>query len=788
MQLVLIYNNLPFVINQLKFVMEENVVNNPEKSDVLGSWKRISAIILSSTIALLGYKSDLGGFYSLLLFIPVIGLLNGFFDNQPRKILENILMLVIFPMLTGNRDNLYGTIADAIPPKMGIWTVKCLFYFSAATIFFIIKAVAALTSKLLPPKPLPPVIHRIGMIIIFSLVLVGSICLVYLGLEYCDGRFISIPGAVSFLLPLILAFIGMFALKKMVKLVLNPESYSPEANSKDTSCRNYPDITLDDVAGMEEVKQQIRLRMIEPLRNPGEARKYGLKKGGGIMLYGPPGTGKTFLARAVAGELKIPFYMITAADVFSKYVGESEQKIKELFDNARKNPLSVIFIDEMEIFFSRRTDNIHEVTRKIISLILQELDGVDNNKNPFLLLGATNTPWQIDEAFLRPGRFDVHAFVDLPDAAARKQILSNAFKSGKLKYGEDFLDYLVAETGSFSGADLSGLAMAIRQAAFEGKATAYSTELAATVLKKFSASAKSDIITRINEWRKANGETGNQPDKGNLADRPDTRLADVAGMEEVKKQIRLRLIEPVRNPELAAKYGLKKGGGVMLYGPPGTGKTFLARAIAGELELPFYTITAADIFAKNVGESEQNVRKIFADARKNPLSVIFVDEMEAVFSSREQDIHEVSRKVISIILQELDGVDNKKNPFLLLGAINTPWQIDEAFLRPGRFDVHAFVGLPDVAARKQILAHAFKFSSLPQEPGLLDYIAGNTGEYSGADLTGLVTAIRQQAFENLAESYTLQLAYEVMLRNRPASKQKTLARIREWENTRKQPF
>ena len=762
--------------------MDEKVTNNPEQTDVLASWKQISALVLSGCTSFLGYRSGCGGFFSVLLFLPVMGFLHGFFDNKPRKIFGNLLFLMLFPILTGSRDTLYGSIVSRVPEAMGPWTVNCCYYGALLLIALAAFIASRLISGLFPVTPLPQKIQQTVMLIIFSTVLLGGIIAAYLGLEYCNGKFINLPGRMNLLMPLILAGVGMLALKKIAKLIFSSGTAQQQGN---TLSGNYPDVTLADVAGMEEVKEQIRLRMIEPVRNPSEAMKYGLKKGGGIMLYGPPGTGKTFLARAVAGELKIPFYMITAADVFSKYVGESEQKIKELFDNARKNPLSVIFIDEMEIFFSRRTDDIHEVTRKIISVILQELDGVDTKKNPILLLGATNTPWKIDEAFLRPGRFDIHAFVDLPDAPARQQILCGAFKKGKLKYSDGFIDYLVENTASFSGADLSGLAMAIRQAAFDRKESAYTVNLAASVLKTFTPSAKNEVISKINEWRESQNLSGKKSACGNLANKPDTKLADVAGMEEVKKQIRLRLIEPVRNSELAAKYGLKKGGGVMLYGPPGTGKTFLARAVAGELDLPFYTITAADIFSKNVGESEQNVRKIFADARQNPLSVIFVDEMEAIFSNRDHDIHEVTQKVISVILQELDGVDSSKNPILLLGATNTPWKIDEAFLRPGRFDIHAYVGLPDAPARKQILENAFRDSPLPQEPGFLDYIVENTAEYSGADLTGLVTAIRQQAFEMLAESYTMQLAYEVMLSRRPASKKAVISRIEEWERSRK---
>ena len=256
-------------------------------------------------------------------------------------------------------------------------------------------------------------------------------------------------------------------------------------------------------------------------------------------------------------------------------------------------------------------------------------------------------------------------------------------------------------------------------------------------------------------------------------------------MDEVKKQIRLRLIEPVKNPELAEKYGLKTGGGVLLYGPPGTGKTFIARAVAGELDLPFYMITAADVFGKYVGESEKNIRDLFVNARKNPLSVVFIDELEVLFGKRTENIHETTQKVISVILQELDGVSQNKNPMLLMGATNTPWKVDEAFLRPGRFDILAFVDLPDLAARKQILKSAFKQGKLPMEEGLIDYIAENTKRYSGADLNGVVMKMRQDAYDSKAGIYSMDMAYQILLKTVPTSTGDLLKQIRQWEKERR---
>ena len=203
--------------------------------------------------------------------------------------------------------------------------------------------------------------------------------------------------------------------------------------------------------------------------------------------------------------------------------------------------------------------------------------------------------------------------------------------------------------------------------------------------------------------------------------------------------------------------------------------------MAGELELPFYMVTAADIFGKYVGESERNVRKLFNDIRKNPLSVVFIDELETIFPKRTQEVHESTRKVISILLQELDGIDRSKNPILLLGATNVPWMIDEAFMRPGRFDVKAFVGLPDFNARRQMLIAAFDEGDVPHEPGLTAHMAEKTEGYSGADLRGVMARLRQLAFDRRLQLYTYGFADEVLAASSPTTSAETVRRIREWE-------
>ena len=278
-----------------------------------------------------------------------------------------------------------------------------------------------------------------------------------------------------------------------------------KAAREKNSCRvERPSVRLDDVAGMQKVKDQIRLRLVEPLKRSDEARKHGLKAGGGMLLYGPPGTGKTFVAKAVAGELDLPFYAITPADVFGKYVGESENNIRDIFRDARKNPLSVIFIDELETIFRKRTESIHETTQKVITVILQELDGINDSQNPVMLLGATNTPWMIDEAFLRAGRFDVMAYVGLPDAEARRKIIRDSFKDVSYPVDHSAMEFLVLATEGYSGADLKGVAQKIKQAAFDSDATNYTKELFEKALADSSPSCSAEIASKIAAWEKEN--------------------------------------------------------------------------------------------------------------------------------------------------------------------------------------------------------------------------------------------------------------------------------------------
>ena len=724
------------------------------------------------------------------LAIPFHGLACGIVNNEPQRLVGHAVSLLFFPVaamsLPAVLAPVFGGLADSGVKATPV--TEILIRALAFTVLFVIlSALSRVVARCIGGWRIPESWHdgvvRGVVIFVCTAVLFGLIG----GMRGADSRFLVITPGLRAAISVVFSIAYVFCVRGVMRAPLaGTASKGSPVSGSGVRLAHCPNVRMSDVAGMEDVKRQIRLRLIEPVRDAARARQYGIGVGGGMLLYGPPGTGKTFIAKAVAGELGLPFFTITAADVFGKYVGESERNIRRIFTEVRKHPLSVVFIDELETLFPKRTNDVHETTRKVISILLQELDGIDSGKNPVLLLGATNVPWLIDEAFMRPGRFDVRVFVGLPDYEARRQIFRAAFAKGSVPHVSGLTAYLASRTENYSGADINGVMARIRQTAYERRLPAYTTLLADEVLSETAPSATGDILDSIREWEATSvGEKSKNAIRGgtSTAERPTTKLADVAGMDEVKEQVRLRLLEPMVHQTLAGKYGLTIGGGMLLYGPPGTGKTFFARAVAGELELPFYMVTAADIFGKYVGESEKNVRKLFNDIRKNPLSVVFIDELETIFPKRTQEVHESTRKVISLLLQELDGIDRSKNPILLLGATNVPWMIDEAFMRPGRFDVKVYVGLPDFDARRQMLIAAFDEGNIPHEPGLTAHIAERTEGYSGADLRGVMARLRQMAFDRRSQLYTYGLADEVLSASSPTTSEETVRRIREWERT-----
>lgn len=727
---------------------------------------------------------------SAFIFLPTRGLLAALAANDGVSLVKHITILLLFPLVMQLSSTLSANLISFITAKgRKVDDAALLVAGTCTTALVLALAYAAshMVSSLFGRFSLPKGVHYYAVLAVEASSRVLFFVFAILVVRFCNARFFTIPPPLKVALAVL---IGTGVAVSLVRLFRGGPS-TPSAGGSPAMgkirVQTRPTTRLADVVGMDEAKEQIRLRMLEPVRNPWKARKYGLSVGGGVLLYGPPGTGKTMLARAVAGELSLPFFMITAADVFGKYVGESERNIRGIFAEVRRNKMSVLFIDELETLFPKRSGDVHEATRKVISVILQELDGIDNGRNPILLLGATNVPWMVDEAFLRPGRFDIKIFVGLPDAQARRKMLSMAFAKGNVPLERGLLDFMAERTENYSGADLNGVVDRLRQLAYASGADAYRRPMAEKAIASVSPTANGELLDKIEDWESQflPSNSNNSGSSGMLiAARPEERLDDVAGMDAVKEEIRLRLIAPTKDATLAGHYGLHVGGGMLLYGPPGTGKTFIARAVAGELDLPFYAISAADIFGKYVGESERNIKRIFRDIRKNRLSVVFIDELEALFPRRTADVHETTRKVISLLLQELDGVNGKKNPMLLIGATNVPWMVDEAFLRPGRFDVLLYIGPPDLAARRQMAYGWLDSGSVPYEVGLDAHIAEHTEGFTGADLKGLFERLRQHAFKNRLSTYTKATADEILNGFSPSRNDELIAKIRAWESSR----
>lgn len=734
---------------------------------------------------------------SVLLFFPLNGLFGAIARNDGRGIAGCVAMLLLFPVIPAVSEAAFARLDGASAQvhkflSSSAVNAFCARFVVSALSLLALNALSRLAAGLIGDFSMPQSMHKNvlrGMDIACTMIVLGlAIVLV----RFFDENVARLSAVVKLALSCTAGALAVLSLRRIFsKDYAGLSPASPSVNSASSSAapsavrvKRPPNVRLDDVMGMDEAKEQIRLRMIEPVKNPAKAKRYGMKAGGGVLLYGPPGTGKTMLARAVAGELHLPFFMITAADVFGKYVGESERNIRAIFASIRRHPLSVVFIDELETLFPSRSGDIHETTRKVISVILQELDGLDKAKNPILLIGATNVPWLVDEAFLRPGRFDARIFVGLPDEKARRGLAAAALAKGEIPHETNLIGYIASVAKDYSGADINALADRMRQLAYARNLRMYTRQLADEALSAVKPTASGALLDEIRDWeRKSSGASLRVSGAGSNAPsamKSNITLKDVAGMDEVKKQITMRLVEPVRNATLARCYGIRPGGGMLLYGPPGTGKTMLARAVAGELELPFYAVTPADVFGGYVGDAERNIRKIFDTARKNDLSVMFVDELETLFPKRTSDVHETTRKVIAMLLQELDGIDSSKNPLLLIGATNVPWLVDEAFLRPGRFDTRIFVGLPDFEARRAIVEGLVNKGNVRFEDGLSSHIASLTEGYSGADVKGFVETMRQTAFMRRLPYYTKALADELKPSCKSTVSADLVRRIRDW--------
>jgi transitional endoplasmic reticulum ATPase len=501
-----------------------------------------------------------------------------------------------------------------------------------------------------------------------------------------------------------------------------------------------PQVTYEDIGGLSKEMQKIREMVELPMKSPDLFKRLGIEPPKGVFLRGPPGTGKTLIAKAVANESGANFQAINGPEIMSKFYGESEQKLREVFEEAEKNAPSIIFIDEIDSIAPKRAEVTGEVERRVVAQLLSLMDGLEG-RGQVIVIGATNRPDDVDEALRRPGRFDREIHIGIPDRQGRLEILQIHTRGMPLE--EDLeLDRLADVTHGFVGADLESLAREAAMHALRRVLPHVDPETG-----DIPADILNDLYVTQEDFEAAMSEVSPSALREVMVESPNVQWDDVGGLDEVKSRLREAVEAPLKHPDVFEEMGIRSPKGVLLFGPPGTGKTLLAKAVATESEANFISIKGPEIFNKYVGESEKAVREIFKKARQTAPCVLFFDEIDAVMGHRSmRDETGVSKRIVNQFLAELDGMQSLQN-VLVVGATNRADILDPAVLRPGRFDSVVFVPPPDEDARVEIFEVHTRDMPLTEDVDLRE-LAKMTKGFSGADIEGLcreaaMTAVRK---------------------------------------------
>ena len=491
------------------------------------------------------------------------------------------------------------------------------------------------------------------------------------------------------------------------------------------------DVTYDDIGGMGQTIDQLREMVELPLRYPELFQRLGVDPPKGVLLHGPPGTGKTRLARAVANESAAEFFLINGPEIMGSAYGESEKRLRDVFEQATKAAPSIVFIDEIDSIAPKRGQVSGEAEKRLVAQLLTLMDGLEARAN-LVVIAATNRPEAIDEALRRPGRFDREIVVGVPDDRGRREILGIHTRGMPLDDKVD-LDELVRTTYGFVGADLAALT---REAAIEAvrrimpRLNLEEGTIPPEVLDDLSVT-REDFMGAIKRV---------QPSamREVMVQAPQVRWDDVGGLDEARERLREGVELPLKDPDAFRRLGIRPAKGFLLYGPPGTGKTLLAKAVAREAQANFIATKSSDLLSKWYGESEQQIARLFARARQVAPCVVFIDELDSLVPARGGGLGEpqVTERVVNTILAEMDGIEEMQS-VVVIGATNRPNLIDPALLRPGRFDELIYVSVPDRDGRAHILAIQTAKMPLADDVDLRD-LATRTDRFSGADLEDLV--------------------------------------------------
>jgi transitional endoplasmic reticulum ATPase len=491
--------------------------------------------------------------------------------------------------------------------------------------------------------------------------------------------------------------------------------------------KGLPIVSYEDIGGLRGAIQRIREMVELPLRHPELFQRLGIEPPKGIFLYGPPGCGKTLVAKAVANESDANFFVISGPEIMSKFYGESEARLREIFQKAQEMSPSIIFIDELDAIAPKREEVTGEVEHRVVAQLLSLMDGMGARGN-IIVIGATNRPNAIDPALRRPGRFDREIEIGVPDKVGRHEILQIHTRAMPLTSDVN-LNRLSDISHGYTGADISALC---REAAMKSlrrylpQINLEDERIPSAMLEKMEVN--------LDDFMNAYREITPTAMREVYVEVPSVQWADVGGLTEVKQELQEAVEWPLKKPEVFQRIGIRPPKGILLFGPPGCGKTMLARAVATESEANFISIKGPEIFSKWVGESEKAIREVFRKGRSAAPSIIFFDELDSVAPRRGMgsDDSGASEHVISQLLTEMDGIEALVN-VVVIGASNRPDMIDPAILRPGRFDRLIFVPAPDHATRLQILK--IHTRNMPLAEGVdVDQITRQAAGYSGADM------------------------------------------------------
>jgi len=571
--------------------------------------------------------------------------------------------------------------------------------------------------------------------------------------------------------------------------------------------RQVPSITYEDIGGLKRELRLIREMIELPLKHPELFQKLGIEPPKGVLLHGPPGTGKTLMAKAVANEVDAHFISISGPEIMSKYYGESEQRLREIFEEAKENAPSIIFIDEIDSIAPKREEVTGEVERRVVAQLLTLMDGLEA-RGQVIVIGATNRPDAVDPALRRPGRFDREIEIGVPDREGRKEILqihtrgmpiepefrrsevlkilnefrkegrfsekeieemiaeiekvesdaqiaeilrkeSEIFGEVKNRLVDSMFEYIAELTNGFVGADLAALAKeaamhALRKRMERGEIDIEAEEIPAEVLENLKVTMEDFLEALKNIEPSAMREV--------LVEIPNIGWDDIGGLEKAKQEMREAIEWPMKYPEVFKEVGIKPPKGILLYGPPGTGKTLMAKAVANESNANFISVKGPELLSKWVGESEKHVREMFRKARQVAPAIIFFDEIDSLAPRRGGigDSH-VTERVVSQFLTELDGLEELKD-VVVIAATNRPDMVDPALLRPGRIEKHIYIPPPDKRARKEIFRIHTRDMPLAEDVSL-DELAEKTEGYSGADIEAVCREAGLYAVREAVEKY-----------------------------------